>query len=354
MATVTGLTAAAMQAIVDATIATGYVDGDDLKLVTTGGSVINAGNVRGLVGPAGGGFEICTSLTQPSYSPAEAGKAIFETDTLLVRVWTGTRFRVQEVIICTSATRPVLVADDAGTKIIETDSGLEFTWTGSSYILSNSAVASFADIGARASEWSSPADGMLSHLVSSPGNLWMAQSGEWLSVGVQPGVALPWIGDAAPLNWLLMYGQTLINCETLYPRLWANASSTWKSGSNLIIPDMRGRIPVGKDNMGGTPAGRITSTYAGFNGTVLGAAGGDQRQQQHNHTQVAHAHEFNMYSGYVTGLSGTSGPDGLTLPGNYSGFTGTNSKAPTINNYGAGNSQNVQPSIVLNWILKIV
>lgn len=57
MATVTGMTAEAMQAISDGSVISGLVDGNgDLKLQTRGGGVINAGHVRGedgIEGPQG-------------------------------------------------------------------------------------------------------------------------------------------------------------------------------------------------------------------------------------------------------------------------------------------------------------
>lgn len=53
MATVTGFTSARMLDIENNTVVDGNISGDDLILVTYGGSNINAGNVRGPVGPAG-------------------------------------------------------------------------------------------------------------------------------------------------------------------------------------------------------------------------------------------------------------------------------------------------------------
>jgi hypothetical protein len=53
MATITGLTAARMQAIEAASIVSGVVTGDDLILSKFNGDTINAGNVRGPIGPTG-------------------------------------------------------------------------------------------------------------------------------------------------------------------------------------------------------------------------------------------------------------------------------------------------------------
>src|SRR4029079_13322719 len=53
MATVTGLTAERMIAMEAATIIDGEVVVDNLHLITRGGTVVDAGNVRGAPGPTG-------------------------------------------------------------------------------------------------------------------------------------------------------------------------------------------------------------------------------------------------------------------------------------------------------------
>ncbi|MTW19350.1 hypothetical protein GJ689_24465 [Rhodoplanes serenus] len=56
----------------------------------------------------------------------------------------------------------------------------------------------------------------------------------------------------------------------------ANAAADWAAGKTLALPDARGRVQAGLDDMGAPAAGRLTATYFGQNGTVLGAAGGLQ------------------------------------------------------------------------------
>ena len=64
MATVTGFTAERMLEIENGTVVNGYLDGDDLILVTRGGTEINVGSVRGPTGSTG------------STGPAGAGVAV--------------------------------------------------------------------------------------------------------------------------------------------------------------------------------------------------------------------------------------------------------------------------------------
>lgn len=182
MAIVTGLTAERMIEMENATIISGYIVGDDLMLLTRDGTPINAGNVRGLQGIPGASFILCTSASRPSLGASDAGKAIYETDTKLIRLWIGTRWRLQEKIVCTSATRPTgLVSQDEGVKIYETDTNLEFTWTGTAWLLANSYVATFANAAARTAAWPSPPAGALSVLLDAPQHLWLYHDGGWYS-----------------------------------------------------------------------------------------------------------------------------------------------------------------------------
>lgn len=90
MATITGLTAARMQEIIDNQIVEANVIGGYLILVTEGGDPLVAGLVVGPQGPAGGGNIICTSTTRPTLFTGDAGKTIYETDTGMVYLWSGT------------------------------------------------------------------------------------------------------------------------------------------------------------------------------------------------------------------------------------------------------------------------
>jgi hypothetical protein len=136
--TVTGLTKDRMLAMEAATIIDGNVVGNNLHLITRGGTDIDAGNVRGPTGaggPAGSGHIICTSTTRPVLVAADEGKTIYEKDTDLVKTWTGSRWKLEDHIICTSTTRPAVVLADEGVRIRENDTNLEYTWTGSRWMI---------------------------------------------------------------------------------------------------------------------------------------------------------------------------------------------------------------------------
>lgn len=87
------------------------------------------------------------------------------------------------------------------------------------------------------------------------------------------GTVVPFAGSTVPLGWQLCYGQAISRAN--YAELFDVVGTTYGSGDGVTtfnLPDMRGRTVYGKDNMGGTPANRITV----FAGTTLGAVGGSQ------------------------------------------------------------------------------
>lgn len=346
MAVVTGLTAERMIEMENATVIGGHIDGEDLILETKDGTLINAGSVIGPRGDPGSAFIVCTSSTRPgSLGSGDEGLVIYETDTNLVRIWTGTRWKMQERVICTSSTRPSMVSADEGVKIYETDTNLEYVWSGSSWFPVSSSIATFADATERAANWPSPTSGAMSYLASSPGTQWIYENGVWNTVGPPPGTCMPWLGDTAPLHWVLMYGQTIANAQTLYPILWGNVSSTWKSGSSLVVPDVRGRVIAARDAMGGTAAGRFSQVPSN-----MGTGYGDQWTQSHNHGVSDPGHSHNVGET----LDGP-GPYGVTSGGKaISLSTGQSGTGLTVIAWGSGSGHNMQPTIFMNWILKIV
>lgn len=94
------------------------------------------------------------------------------------------------------------------------------------------------------------------------------------------GTVLPFAGSAAPTDWLLCYGQAV--SRATYANLFAVIGTTYGAGdgsTTFNVPDLRGRVAAGKDNMGGTAANRlqvsttITTTAGSATATVASAAG---------------------------------------------------------------------------------
>lgn len=63
------------------------------------------------------------------------------------------------------------------------------------------------------------------------------------------GSSVEYIGLTSPsVKWLLATGQTVVNGQTLYPLFWAIIPAGMKSGSSIIMPDMRGKVVVAYDS----------------------------------------------------------------------------------------------------------
>lgn len=211
------------------------------------------------------------------------------------------------------------------------------------------------------------------------------------------GTVLPFAGAAAPNGWLLCYGKAVNRAD--YPNLFAAIGTTFGAcdGSTTFnLPDLRGRVPAGKDNMGGTPANRLTTAGSGVDGPTLGAAGGSQAHtlttaqmpaHAHTATDAGHSHGVtdptHAHTVYDPGHSHTydritaSQPNGSGVSNTTSttNNTTTNTGAATtgigiyaaatgisVNNGsanisvasqgGGGAHNNTQPTIVLNHIIK--
>lgn len=183
---------------------------------------------------------------------------------------------------------------------------------------------------------------------------------------VPPGVISPYGGSAAPNGYLLCDGSAV--SRTTYADLFAaigTAFGTGNGSTTFNVPDLNGRVPVGKDNAGGNNTNRITSAVAGFDGDTLGAAGGDQRVQTHNHTLTDPGHAHTLKASSSLALTNEPSANALAKPGNeiyrnaapdvnmQTGSIATNTTGITLADFGAGSSQNVQPSLVVNYIIKI-
>lgn len=112
----------------------------------------------------------------------------------------------------------------------------------------------------------------------------------WIPQGYTSGTIEMTMSDVAPPGWALAQGQVLTNAKTQYPALWAAVGSSWKSGNNIVLPDMRGRLPVGQ--------GKATP-----NGTsrIMGQTGGAETVKlSPNETPLKkHKHTGSDWTGFI-------------------------------------------------------
>lgn len=106
-----------------------------------------------------------------------------------------------------------------------------------------------------------------------------------------PGVVLPYAGPTAPPGWLLCDGEEYRISE--YSELFEviqyafGARPTVTSGF-FKVPDFRGRLPLGADNMGGTDANNVTAGYA----EDVGLTGGSETQAIATENLPEHEHDL--------------------------------------------------------------
>jgi hypothetical protein len=176
--------------------------------------------------------------------------------------------------------------------------------------------------------------------------------------GIATGIMHDYVGATPPTGFILADGRTLgsaasaatnrANADTvnLFTLLWnsmadaqatvstgrgASAAADFAANKTITVPDFRGRTGIGKDDMGGSAANRVTNAISVIPGTTLGASGGDQSLQAHVHGGV----QVFVNSSLGGGSGGAQ--------------TTTSSTAST----GAGASQNMPPSYVVNKIIKL-
>ena len=183
------------------------------------------------------------------------------------------------------------------------------------------------------------------------------------------GVILDYAGGVISSDFFLCDGAEYD--ELIETTLFAAIGSVYNTGGETAgffrVPDVRGRVTAGKDNMGGVAANRLTvGSKSLIDGSTLGASGGVQEHKlieaelaNHNHTGTtssdgSHTHTI---SPSVISDSGavTEGPDN-PADGTNVGVTdsaGTHSHTLTVDaTTGDEFHTNTPPTIVFNKIIK--
>jgi microcystin-dependent protein len=144
------------------------------------------------------------------------------------------------------------------------------------------------------------------------------------------GMIAPSAAAATPTGWLPCDGAAV--SRATYAALFSAIGTAYGAGDGTTtfnVPDLGGRVPAGVEAV----ATRLTTAISGVDGATRGSAGGDQRTQSHTHTTAA---------GTLAGFSQTVDA-GVGFGVNNGGVTGS---------YGAGGSQNVQPTLIVNYVIK--
>ncbi len=159
-----------------------------------------------------------------------------------------------------------------------------------------------------------------------------------------------------------------------------SAAADFSADKRLPVPDKRGRVAAGADNMGGVAANRLTVDGSGISGTTLGAAGGVEtvgltanQNGVHAHSGStaqagAHNHPASKIQKGANGVavSGSPWPSSANVgtrptdttfweyPALQISEDGTHTHGVTINNSGLGSAhQNTQPTIISYFRIKL-
>lgn len=151
---------------------------------------------------------------------------------------------------------------------------------------------------------------------------------------IPPGTVTGTMAVVAPSGWLLLDGSLILNGSSIYPLLWAVLPPSMKVGSDIKLPDARGRTLIGAGTGGGGLTPRPINTLVGAETHALTPA--QIAVKGHTHTFSGSAGtQTGPDSGHTHNLSshnhaGTS--DGQSIDHSHSGTT----VGQSINHWHAG------------------
>jgi microcystin-dependent protein len=160
---------------------------------------------------------------------------------------------------------------------------------------------------------------------------------------------LDYVGAAAPSGWLLCDGSQVARAD--YPELYAKIADTFsvggESAANFRLPDSRGRTTIGSGSATSGTSSRIIGSTVGVETVTLTEA----EMATHDHDMVDPGHSHTFPGNGSDGSGGTF--SAATSTGTTAALTAKKTNMSLANTGGGGSHNNMQPSVVLNKIIKV-
>jgi microcystin-dependent protein len=150
--------------------------------------------------------------------------------------------------------------------------------------------------------------------------------------------------DFAPEGWLLCQGQTLQIAQ--YPALYSLLGTRYggNGSSTFMLPDLRGRVPIGYGQ------------GSGLTNREFGSTGGAETQTLTLNQMPVHTHALSADPTVGTSdipTGGVPARNGAGVP-QYGTGTSTTMSAAAVQTTGGGQPHSImQPYLTLNWIIAV-
>ncbi len=189
------------------------------------------------------------------------------------------------------------------------------------------------------------------------GDVLATTGGQGLASGIAVGTgdmkAFAGPESAVPPGWLLCTGAPI--SRTTYATLFGVIGIIYGSGdgsTTFNLPDKRGRVSAGADNMGGSAANRVTTASIGT-AAIAGVAGGSELAQTDTLTVNDPTHTHAATPAGISGLVGTGGYSAASSRISNQVAIGIAAAATgiTVTSGLTGTQQNIQPTEFDNWII---